>query len=433
MIDFLKLSVPFKPEYVLSSDDSSFVDLKQIGELAQIKLSARNVEFEVDGDLSVSGLSHPWESIPSWFSGLALKIHGGGQKLPPCVELKASPAKLLQGHNVYGSDDLELCAFEMLFVLAESHPYLYDLLSVNDTTLDWIDVTFSARADNQSTALQVIHALRNVRNGHIKPSRYNEAHETTVYWNKGSRHIERKAYLKLPELLKDFGDLNKKIEKAKTATYVKEENYHVHRRYFHLSSIFLKLQQYAVGLIRFEARLKRRWLDEFKLDKNNPLSGFPLNLFEAINFQKSYELTKKSCLIADMWRMAFKELFAAIEGESMNIYDDEKVKVKLNDLYASVTRTGNISYAKADRVFRFYRALVAEGYDAVRDSYSSRMSFWRLEQDLLLAGFSKVQLQQLYGSKDSNVIPLIRIVNVDFGKQHPDFYQEPVSRFVVAA
>jgi II/X family phage/plasmid replication protein len=33
---------------------------------------------------------------------------------PPYVQIKASPAKLLQGHNVFGSDNLESGAMEMI-------------------------------------------------------------------------------------------------------------------------------------------------------------------------------------------------------------------------------------------------------------------------------------------------------------------------------
>ncbi|WGM17561.1 phage/plasmid replication protein, II/X family (plasmid) [Arsenophonus nasoniae] len=79
------------------------IDFIQIAKLSGIRLSARDVEFEIKGDLSVQGLAHPFESLPTHFASLGMKIYQGTHLIFPRVNLKASPAKLLQGHNVFGS------------------------------------------------------------------------------------------------------------------------------------------------------------------------------------------------------------------------------------------------------------------------------------------------------------------------------------------
>ncbi|PIJ48496.1 hypothetical protein BLD49_15690 [Erwinia sp. OLMDSP33] len=119
MIDLIQLSIPFKSEYVievLSADERGgyYIDLEEIARRTGLRLTARDVEFEIGGDLQVTGLSHPYESLPSHFASLAMKVHQGSNLAPPRVELKASPAKLLQGHNVFGPTDVALCA-EALF------------------------------------------------------------------------------------------------------------------------------------------------------------------------------------------------------------------------------------------------------------------------------------------------------------------------------
>ncbi|OCG58307.1 hypothetical protein A9G37_06915 [Gilliamella sp. GillExp13] len=78
--------------------------------------------------------------------------------MKPCIEINASPAKLLQGHNVFGTENLELCATatELLSGLVYGMPKLFDLLDISNTNLDWIDVTYSAHVDNELIAQQVI-------------------------------------------------------------------------------------------------------------------------------------------------------------------------------------------------------------------------------------------------------------------------------------
>lgn len=108
MIDFLKLSIPFKTEHILVCKDGETSFLKEtlieIAKRTGLKLRAGNVTFEIDGDLDVAELSHPYEAIPSHFGSLAMKVFNGSDRMktPPYIELKASPAKLLQGHNVFG-------------------------------------------------------------------------------------------------------------------------------------------------------------------------------------------------------------------------------------------------------------------------------------------------------------------------------------------
>lgn len=436
MIDFLKLSIPFKLKYMHEnpcSPDVLYIDLEQIAKLSGIRMAAYNVEFEIadandpsglhEGQrkVSVTGLKHPWDSVPSSFTGIAMKIYAGGKLRCPCVEIKASPAKILQGHNVYGSDDLELCGFEMLCALWDSLPELADLLDLHGTELDWIDATFAATTPNQNTALQVITALKNIRSGQIRPTRKSGDYETSVYWNEESRHCERKAYLKLTELEDDLADLQRRVERFKNAKVINANSPSIQslKRWNELNPIVDKLKEFAAGMVRFEARAKQRYLKEF---------GIPRNLFDAMNFQKNYELDGKN-LIADLWQKAFKDLFAAFEGSEMNVYDDLTIHEQLRLKFYSITKSGKTSYAKADRIFQFFRNVSAHGYEVVRDSYSSRMSFWRMEQDLMAIGLGRSQLQQLTGQKATSIVPLIKMINVDFSTQRPAWAPEIVTRY----
>lgn len=424
MIDLVKLSIPFKKRWLvecLSADATSgtYINLQEVSERAGVRLTAFSVEYQIDGDLEVSGLTHPFDSLPSYWSGVSMKIHAGGALRHPSVELKASPAKILQGHNVFGSDSIELCAFELLFVLAEAMPELYDMLDVEETALDWLDVTFSARTGSTELAMQALNALRHVSSGQMKASKQSRSFDTTCYWNKGSRHCERKAYLKSNELQREITEIQRKTSHYSKASFVALKDAPLFRRAAVLNDP--RLIEWATGIVRFESRLKQRWLQDF---------GLPYRLFDAIEYQKDYEKDGAN-LISDMWCASFKELTSAIEGKSMNIYDDEKIHVELKKFFFKLNPSGSVSYAKANRVFGFYRRLVNEGYDAVYQTMS-RSTFFDQQKCLVEIGLSKDQLQQLHGERDSNVVPLIRMINIDFKNQVPSWYKEPVSRYIPA-
>ena len=411
MIDFLKLSIPFKSEHILVCKDgeTSFLkeNLIEISRKAGLKLRSGNVTFQIDGDLEISELSHPYESIPSYFASLAMKVFNGSEQLktPPYVELKASPAKLLQGHNVFGSTNVETCAFAMLQPLIYSMPELYEMLDVDNVTVDWIDTTYSAHIVSETVQKQVIAFMQNVRAGQTRKTQYNREYETTAEWNSGSEHRTLKVYLKGAEVQKRVSELQAELRKAPNKqNIINQINV--------LSNP--ELIEFSKKCVRFEARLKQRYLDKKQI---------PRNLFELIRYQRQYEKNGKS-LIIDLWQDAFKDIMGAIGEANMNIYNRDNIQSLLRKHYYSVTPKGNISYAKADRLFSFYKNLLNDGYQETM-SFMNRQTFWRYEKDLLEIGLTKAQLQNLKVHEKANIIPLMRLVEINFGEQRPHWYVEP--------
>lgn len=413
MIDKLKISIPFRENFTHSTyqtksgESVSYVDIKECSRRG-IGLEARTIYFtgEVGAEqYEVADLRHPFESLPTHFTGMAFKIYQGTRLRSPCIELKASPAKILQGHNVYGPTSIEVGAIEMLMAFYNTYPDVYEMLDVDASTLDAIDATYSARVETEQQARQVIQQLKNVSNKQMRTAVRNE-HETTVYFSKGSRHCDRKAYLKSPEFTHQLNQLRSLQEKGD----------HTNDRVIDVMSD-PKLINYTKHLVRFEAGAHRRYLNDLAI---------PKNLFDAINYQKEYESNGQN-LIADIWIKAFTPLLEALKGQHMNIFNDEEVHSKLKQSYFRYTPKGNVSYAKADKLFRFYRSLVSDGYYVVYQSFTSRATFARQLNDLLAIGFSKAQLQNLQGNNNDNVVPLLQVINIDFANQHPTDYVEPKS------
>lgn len=411
MIDKLKISIPFKSEFVTNTRMSKSGECIQYVDIIEcsrrgIGLEAKSVHYSggaLDNRYEVSDLRHPYESLPTHFTGMAFKIFQGTTWRSPCIELKCSPAKILQGHNVFGSTSIALGADEMMGAFCEVYPDVFDMLDTANASLDAIDATYSARVKNELHAKQVIHCLKNVSNNQMRKSVRNE-HETTCYFTHGSRHCDRKAYLKYPEFNKQLSNLRSAQERGVT-------------EFDRVIDVMSNPQliNFARNLVRFEAGAHRRYLDAM---------GIPKNLYQAIKYQVEYENDGKS-LIEDIWKKAFTPMLQALEGQKMNIFNDEEVHETLRQKYVRITPKGNKTFSKADRIFRFYRSLISDGYEAVRDSYSVRASFYNHLNELLAAGFSKAQLQNLQGHGKDNVVPLLQVIDVDFGNQRPDWYVEP--------
>ena len=134
--------------------DASLVDIDSEGrhcifgfnllDLDLLKVGSWDVYKDEDGNTQHRVLNHGYERLATSHTPMAFKFFHEGHSYP-FVELKASPAKIMQGHNVYGSDLIEQGAMEMLGYLAETHPTLYGMLAISETEIKQLDATYSAR------------------------------------------------------------------------------------------------------------------------------------------------------------------------------------------------------------------------------------------------------------------------------------------------
>ena len=116
MIDQFKFSLYFKDSCLTVCKSGERHLNYQMLSIFGFKLAARSISYtqvwdglKGGGDYRIDNieLNTPWESLPSSYSGLALKIYDSNNMGPPRLEIKASPAKVMQGHNVFGSTDIE--------------------------------------------------------------------------------------------------------------------------------------------------------------------------------------------------------------------------------------------------------------------------------------------------------------------------------------
>lgn len=404
MIDMVSISIPFLPELYKHPESSSDTDSACLSDdfiLNNLKIGLTGqIDLDETGKPIFSRLRHNFESLPSYFASLAFKVYNGTDfKRVPYIKIVGNPSKLLQGHNVYGPDDLDLCisAVYQAFIFAAGH--MFDFLDWQYASLDYLDITYTARVESQVVAQQVLDVMKHIKVGQTKPCP-DPRFKTTMYWGKGSRHKVLKCYLKLDELDKQIRRL--------TRLYNIHKSEFLRRQLLQITSP--EVRHFANGAIRFEARLYADWL------QTRGLVCDIRTLIDPEYFKQNPKITQR------LWALAFADVFKAFEGNTM-LTSSEKVWDSLRETYKKPTKSG-FSYTKAERLFDLYETIKAKGYEATKERKAS--STWSDNMALFaLAGISIAHLQTFTGSND-NVIPFVRLVNVDFSNQFPASYQRPM-------
>ena len=457
MLDRIHMFIPFRKESIQMigrvDHPTLMVDLESLGVRMR---AAGGVTRRDDGGFDCEDLSHAWENLPSSYTPMAFKVfhQSLGKRLNPGVELKASPAKLLQGHNVFGPTSIRMGAEVMLKWLAGSYPELWAQLDWLQAEAYAIDCTYSARMPNEQTSLQVIQFMRGVSNGQTRNR--GDDYETTAYWgSKEGRLRKLKAYLKGPEFRNEIARILKDARGALSDPERRHDLDNAHVREWKIrkrearvamptrsAARTLKVLQdprlldFADNLLRLEATVMHRWLER---------RGVPTNLWALCDHQE--ELQKKDrCFIQECWSAVTQELFAAFEGMTMRVINDEKVLAALIEKFTKVGKgkwtkarvdastgaivpaifiPGESSDAYARNLFRTYRSIKDYGWEETMDSMARR-TFYNHVRDICEVGISKAALQKLKANDaKSNVIPILRLLEVDFGAQRPDWYVEP--------
>ncbi|HDX5933770.1 phage/plasmid replication protein, II/X family [Acinetobacter baumannii] len=401
MLDHICINAPFESSFFSVDSEGRYffvdVDLHSI----EIPLASRSVHKNDDGSISAAALFHPYESVPTHYTGMAMKVFFD-TSYEPYVQIKASPAKLLQGHNVFGSDNIEQGAMEMIGFLHEAYPVLARMLDWPRAWVSHIDVTYSARLKDQSTAKKVLDFLSNVSNGQTRLS--NKRFDSSVYWGgQTSRLVNHKCYMKHDEFIAQFEEykmLAKKNDKSAQRVVDVMSNQ--------------DLINWTVGLLRFESRLKKRWLER---------NGIPTNLFDLIKFQRS-----NPNLLQTLWNKATHSIFEALRGQTMKLTVDTSVLEAIERSEVVMTKSGKVSQTKVRNLFAMFCLIREKGFDEIKNNYG-KSQFYNLISQLCECGFSKAYLQNLHDEKASNIIPFVKLVEIDFNQQLPDWYEEPVSQF----
>lgn len=402
MIDWLTLSIPFFPFHVNSKifDFTGLAPALVNNDVISMKSLGVPLEVFLDSDGEETGHRHPWESIPSNYSGMAFKVFDLRELKEPrfFVQIQGSPAKLLQGHNVYGSDDLAKTSLFMIDLLVKAYPVLSDYLDFQNTSVDRVDITYFSRADNNREAEQFITALSNISRGQTK-CRHGYAGQTAYFGKKNSRLKKLKVYLK-PSEVDAYIKKQQQVAKSKKSKVADLAQYKLDQIYTP------ELLQWCEGMVRWEATLKTRWFHRRGIS----------TLLKDLN---------KLFTPQEFWLEAFSDIFKSLEGEQMRLIEDNKIEELLLDKFQVISeKTGKVSYSKAKNAYLTYRRIKSEGFIEAQRMSSCRSTFYNHLSMLHDIGLSLAVLQNMTGGGHfGEVVPMIRFITVNFSQQFPPFAQ----------
>ena len=259
-------------------DDGSALDL---GYETGKTYRCQPTKLDPDGDL-ITFFSN-WLQLPSHDTALSLKSENGAD-----LWLSGNPVKFFQGHNLVGSTD----AVGLFYDAGQALRQRLGMFPSPETALAWkfteprftrLDLTRSYRFNSDEEARAW---LRDVA-GQSR-SRHGSAlmRGTSCYWGKASEYWTMVAYLKSDEL------------KARKKSH-------------HLSSELSKearetLTDWSTGVVRFELRLKRLFLQKPFASLwalRDPL-GLWESLFKLITFNRNMEAMESDMLEKQLKPMA---------------------------------------------------------------------------------------------------------------------------------
>lgn len=402
MHDTIIIHVPVRNEFVKQTGSLYSI----VGEVAHYGVRAvSDVRFDIDENkiVTVGELKHPFESLPSSFDGMAMKFYSHRvANTRPYVALNAS-YKFIQGHNVFGGDEIVHLVAEMFTTLKNFYPYLYAFLDIENASISRIDCTYSAQLSNPDLVQPALRFLSNISNGHRKSDKDKRDFYNTVYYGgRTSNWGNAVIYGKGSELSDIVKNLQKRAKLGCTQSAKK------------LTIFTPELQAFSNTLLRFEARSKRRTLEKLLI---------PTNVWQFIRYQQQHPNVLRT-----LWQYWFKPVFDAMKGKVMTTeVDDSNVRQLCRDKLFTVTKSGRVSYTKAENAFAFYELLKKNGWVAMKERYKDNPRTFNINvKSLVDVGIPRAHLQNLKQDIGKEV-PLIRLINMDFNAQSPVSYQPAIS------
>tara|TARA_B100001057_G_C22865397_1_gene956265 strand:- start:2346 stop:3698 length:1353 start_codon:yes stop_codon:yes gene_type:complete len=435
VLDTLIIHIPIRREFVRTTGNLNSV----IGDASYYGITTQSY-FKRDlktGEVTHGELKHPYESLPSSYSGMAIKFFADNvANTIPYVSMNAS-VKILQGHNVYGGESVKNLASEMLYLLQSNYPDFFASLDVANAAISRIDSTFSVKLEQERHIQPCLRFLSNISQGQRKSDKDRRDFYNTVYWGgKTSREGGAKAYGKHCEVMTEVTKLKRDIMRGSLQAKNK------------LSVFTPELLDWSSKLLRFESSTKKRKLEKL---------GLPTNLWQFIEYQQ----TNKDVLTV-LWRMWFDPILKALQGNvEMENYDEAsiyqlcrkhlwsqgtkkalsaQIKKDLRNCYltagyshindAQFTPFGRISYTKANNAFNFYQLLKSNPYADIKNRYSNN-AFHTHIRCLVEIGFARAELQNLF-ERQSKSVPMVELIKFDFTNQCPPDYQPIISEHINA-
>lgn len=160
------------------------------------------------------------QAVGSYEKKISIKSEGAdGQGNATHLWLSGNPSKFLQGHNVFGSDDIVSLVYDTFLIIIKqlnltANDFEYQLIRHGQYPLSVVDINYSFELPSRDDVLAFIRAMEfKAKTRHGRPSKKGG----TLYFGKTSERWALKMYCKAEEIRTKTGQLpepltNKGIE-----------------------------------------------------------------------------------------------------------------------------------------------------------------------------------------------------------------------------
>lgn len=402
MHDTIAINIPITEQFIRYLGNDMFTI---IGDLSYYNIRiVGDVRRDPENDkIMYSEIKNPYESIASSYAGMVSKFYHLTKNAPPYLSLKASP-KILQGHNVYYTDNIQTQIFEMLGMFKDYYPDFFALLDIKKAHISRIDATYSCRLPSQNMVDKTNKFIGNIQVGQRKPNkkRGKEKGYHTNYWgSENSRIGECKSYGKHQDVEREIASYKRKADRGNTYAVKMLEIFND------------DLLNFASGLIRFESTTRKEKLNQLDI---------PSNVWEFILYQR-----KHPDVLQTLWHYWFDPIFSAFNGDIMQDIDDNKIYDLCMQKLVTTTASGNISYTRAKNAINFYDLLKQKGWEEIRERIP-KSTFNKNVKALCEIGLPRSMLQNMT-EQEGESIPLVELIKMDFSNQCPVDYCPPTSKY----
>ncbi len=175
--------------------------------------SGEVVSITSDGEVEWSSPKRI-QATGSYEKSVSIKSVGGtGDGMATHLWVNGNPSKFLQGHNVFGSDDIVSLMSDLFDLIVKQHnlqPTLQELhqVRIGDYELKMVDINYSYSLPSRSDVLAFIRALEyKAKTRHGRPS----TKGGTLYFGKNSKRWALKFYCKAEEIQTKRGRIPREL------------------------------------------------------------------------------------------------------------------------------------------------------------------------------------------------------------------------------
>lgn len=351
----------------------------------------------------------------------------------PRVILRASPAKILQGHNAY-SDIFSLSDASQILIERAilACPEIVDLCDPADALVDEIHVTGGWRCATPVQVSQILERLRSYRYRNWRAADTAEAehgrglsgYKISLYFSPSSEYHRGVLYQKGPECSRQLQEAERQLARD-------PQNPHFAERVRILSDA--ALQADADRTLRAEGRWMRRGVQHHLEARGIEWDGTLMQLIDIERELADTSVGPAETFFYRLWARSWRPVITQLSAgdPDMDLTNTAAVVARLHAELDTYDALGRRRTGAANRAKNFLMSCIAYGWNTATDPAMGGMpaaTVSRAVADLEMVGITRAQLQDLDGTAQSRrdaavVVSPRRVLQISAIDEAPSWFK----------